>query len=43
LPIPAERKYLVIINDEKVSREDFAYITISSNDVGALLPPIKGR
>jgi sulfur carrier protein ThiS len=42
LPIPAQKKYLVIINDEKVSREDYADITINSNDEIVLLPPIKG-
>ena len=42
LPIPAEKKYIVIINDEKVSREDYADITINSDDAVVLLPPIKG-
>ena len=42
LPIPAEKKYLVIINDEKVSRENYADITINSDDTVVLLPPIKG-
>jgi len=42
LPSPAEKKYIVIINDEKVSREDYADITISSDDAIVLLPPIKG-
>jgi sulfur carrier protein ThiS len=42
LPIPAEKKYIVIINDEKVSREDYADITINSDDAIVLLPPIKG-
>jgi sulfur carrier protein ThiS len=42
LPIPAEKKYLVIINDEKVAREDYADITIRGDDEIVLLPPIKG-
>jgi sulfur carrier protein ThiS len=42
LPIPAQKKYLVIINDEKVSRDDYADITINSGDEIVLLPPIKG-
>ena len=42
LPIPPEKKYIVIINDEKVSREDYADITINSDDAIVLLPPIKG-
>jgi sulfur carrier protein ThiS len=42
LPIPAQKKYIVIINDEKVSREDYADITVHSDDEIVLLPPIKG-
>ena len=42
LPIPAAKAYIVIINDEKVSREDYANITIQSDDEVVLLPPIKG-
>lgn len=42
LPIPAEKRYIVIINDEKVSREDYPEITINSSDEVVLLPPIKG-
>ena len=42
LPIPADKKYIVIINDEKVSREDYADITIQRDDEVVLLPPIKG-
>ncbi len=42
LPIPVEKRYIVIINDEKVSREDYPEITISSSDEVVLLPPIKG-
>ncbi len=32
----------MIINDEKVSREDYANITIQPDDDVVLLPPIKG-
>jgi sulfur carrier protein ThiS len=42
LPIPAEKRFIVIINDEKVSREDYAEIKIQSTDEVVLLPPIKG-
>ena len=42
LPIPADKAFIVIINDEKVSREDYADITIKSDDEVVLLPPIKG-
>jgi len=42
LPIPPEKAYIVIINDEKVLREDYAEITIQSDDEVVLLPPIKG-
>ncbi|MCG6888159.1 MAG: MoaD/ThiS family protein [Gammaproteobacteria bacterium] len=42
LPIPARKKYIVIINDEKVSREAYADITVHSDDEIVLLPPIKG-
>ena len=42
LPIPADKKYIVIINDEKVSREAYADITVHSDDKIVLLPPIKG-
>lgn len=42
LPIPADKKFIVIINDEKVSREDYAGITVNPDDEIVLLPPIKG-
>lgn len=42
LPIPPEKPYIVIINDVKVSREDYANITILPDDDVVLLPPIKG-
>jgi sulfur carrier protein ThiS len=42
LPIPPQKPYIVIINDVKVSREDYADITIQHDDEVVLLPPIKG-
>jgi len=42
LPIPPQKPYIVIINDQKVSREEYADITIQSDDKVVLLPPIKG-
>ena len=42
LPIPAEKPYLVILNDEKVTQEKYAEVTIHSGDDVVLLPPIKG-
>jgi len=42
LPIPSNKKFIVIINDEKVSREDYADVTINGDDEVVLLPPIKG-
>ncbi len=42
LPIPQNKPYIVIVNDENVSREDYAGITIQSDDEIVLLPPIKG-
>ena len=42
IPIPANKPYIVILNDEKVSRENYAEITIQESDEIVLLPPIKG-
>jgi sulfur carrier protein ThiS len=42
IPIPANKPYIVILNDEKVSRENYAEITIQEKDEVVLLPPIKG-
>jgi sulfur carrier protein ThiS len=42
LPIPDDKPYIVIINDEKVSREDYADIVVQPDDEIVLLPPIKG-
>ena len=32
LPIPEQKAYLVIINDEKINREDFAAMQIQENE-----------
>lgn len=42
VPIPADKKYLVILNDERVNEQDYAAITIGADDEVVLLPPIKG-
>lgn len=42
LQIPDNKPYIVILNDEKVSREDYADITLQEKDEIVLLPPIKG-
>jgi sulfur carrier protein ThiS len=42
LPIPPEKPYIVIFNDEKLSREDYAETTVKKDDSIVLLPPIKG-
>ncbi len=42
LPIPAHKPYLVILNDEKVSREAYTNTRMQAGDDVVLLPPIKG-
>ena len=42
VPIPDDRPYLVILNDEKVDPADYADIRIGADDSIVLLPPIKG-
>jgi sulfur carrier protein ThiS len=42
ITIPQHRAYLVIINDKKINREDYATKRILENDEIVLLPPIKG-
>lgn len=42
LTIPEHKAYLVIVNDEKINREDYASIKVRENDEIVLLPPIKG-
>ena len=42
IPIPEDKPYLVILNDEKVDSKDYAGIEIDASDEVVLLPPIKG-
>ena len=42
IPIPTNKPYIVILNDEKVARENYSEITIQQGDEIVLLPPIKG-
>jgi sulfur carrier protein ThiS len=42
IPIPDNKPFIVILNDEKVSRENYTEITIQEKDEVVLLPPIKG-
>ena len=42
IPLPAGKPYMVILNDEKVSSDRFAQITVRDDDEVVLLPPIKG-
>lgn len=42
VPIPDDRPFLVILNDEKVDPADYDDIRIGSDDSIVLLPPIKG-
>lgn len=42
VPIPADKTYMVILNDEKVASNQYADITIEGDDEIVLLPPIKG-
>ena len=42
VPIPEDKKFLVILNDERVAEADYAAIEIGADDDVVLLPPIKG-
>jgi sulfur carrier protein ThiS len=42
IPIPADKPFLVLLNDTKVNAEDYAGIEIRGSDEIVLLPPIKG-
>jgi molybdopterin converting factor small subunit len=42
LSIPENRAYLVILNDEKINKQEYATTQIAENDEVVLLPPIKG-
>ena len=42
LPIPADKNFIVIVNDERVPRETYTDLIIQADDQIVLLPPIKG-
>lgn len=42
IPVPSDKPYMVILNDEKVASDKFDEITIRDEDEVVLLPPIKG-
>jgi len=42
LPIPADKQYLVIINDERIEQTEIESTRISESDQIVLIPPIKG-
>ena len=42
LPIPDNKAYLVILNDEKINRQNYDSTQLNENDEVVLLPPIKG-
>ena len=42
VPIPSDKPYMVILNDEKVTSDRYADITVEGDDEVVLLPPIKG-
>ena len=42
IPVPSDKPYMVILNDEKVASDKFDEITLRDQDEVVLLPPIKG-
>ena len=42
LPVPSDKPYMVLLNDEKVADNSYGEITIQGEDAVVLLPPIKG-
>lgn len=42
LPIPSDKAYIVIINDEKVDAKNYDGLRVSADDDIVLIPPIKG-
>ncbi|MFZ9037896.1 MAG: MoaD/ThiS family protein [Gammaproteobacteria bacterium] len=42
IPVPSDKPYMVILNDEKIASVKFDEITIRDEDEVVLLPPIKG-
>lgn len=42
VPVPGDKPYLVMLNDIKISQEQYAQTVIQDGDDVVLLPPIKG-
>lgn len=42
LNIPGDKRYLVLLNDTKLDKDQYAQTEISASDQIVLLPPIKG-
>jgi len=42
IPIPADKPFLVLLNDSRINAEDYAGIRVEPDDEIVLLPPIKG-
>ena len=42
VPVPADKPYMVILNDEKVASDQYTEVTVQADDEIVLLPPIKG-
>jgi len=42
IPIPADKPFLVLLNDARINAEDYAGIRVKPEDDIVLLPPIKG-
>lgn len=42
LPIPHDKRYIVLLNDSKLDQQRYGETEISASDEIVLLPPIKG-
>ncbi len=42
LALPSNKPFMVLLNDEKVSDQNFEDVTVQGDDTVVLLPPIKG-
>jgi len=42
IAIPADKPFLVLVNDARINAEDFADTRVDPDDEIVLLPPIKG-
>ena len=42
VPVPRDQAYMVLLNDTKISREQYPDTVINDGDDVVLLPPIKG-